>query len=850
MLPHLRILPALALAAFLAGGAATPAARAETAAAATDPAAAARSASAVMARTFGTSVASRIRFESMPASASGLPVYEYEAKGGRLTVRGTSPVAMTRGAYDYIKASKLGMATRSGVRFDTAAAWPDTAPVRVESPFRFRHHYNVVSFGYQTPYYNRAAWERELDWLALHGYDLIMAPVATEAIAERAWKKIGLTQAELDDFSVGPAHLPWFRMGNIRNVDSPLPQEWHRDQLALQHFILGRMRELGMLPVVQSFAGFVPDAVKRLRPDIVLHDTRWNGGFGYDRRPRFITPDNALFAQMTKLYMDEWTKEFGYAKHWLVDSFNEMELPKTGRPPEDMLADYGRQIYGAISAAQPDAVWVIQGWMFNYQRHIWNKKTVPALLSAAPDDKLLVLDYANDYARNWDVFSAFHGKQWICGYVPNMGNKTAYTGRLEFYAKSAAETLASPQKGNLVGLTASGEGMDNNEVVYELIADTGWRRDAVKLDGWLNDYSVAKYGACPSEMTEAWQRFLKSCYSGLSAHPTFGWQHLRPGRGSVNRSEDFAEGAKKFLACAPKLKTSPLYRADALEVAALTLGGVAEDWYGLADASLDLGDTQAADRAIATAEKRLLQADRLLESHPLHRLARWTELARSHGDTPALKAYYESNARRIITSWGPPVNDYACKVWSGLIRDFYIPRMRARYEARKNGGRFDQNAWEAVWIKSTAGISPVTPYPDPVSSAVAAVNEALAEKVPAVGLGNTEKLDDWTPAMTPKNWTDIEVRLTAEQAKKLQGVLFEYTKGSHALEIRKVTLMADGRAVANDAHNGVAGAPASRNIYRLKLPAGATVNNGASLLISVRGHGGTDSTGAIRMLVK
>ena len=39
-------------------------------------------------------------------------------------------------------------------------------------------------------------------------------------------------------------------------------------------------------------------------------------------------PDDPLFAKIMKLYMKEWKATFGEARYFLVDSFNEMELPE------------------------------------------------------------------------------------------------------------------------------------------------------------------------------------------------------------------------------------------------------------------------------------------------------------------------------------------------------------------------------------------------------------------------------------------------------------------------------------------------------------------------------------------
>ena len=67
--------------------------------------------------------------------------------------------------------------------------------------------------------------------MALHGIDMPLALVANEAISARVWKKLGLTDREIADYFVGPAHFPWMRMGNISGIDGPLPLEWHEGQL-------------------------------------------------------------------------------------------------------------------------------------------------------------------------------------------------------------------------------------------------------------------------------------------------------------------------------------------------------------------------------------------------------------------------------------------------------------------------------------------------------------------------------------------------------------------------------------------------------------------------------------------
>jgi alpha-N-acetylglucosaminidase len=653
--------------------------------------------------------------------------YEYSCIDGKLKVKGSSVTAITHGVYDYLKVHGMGMLDWSGPIFNIPERWPDCPMKQVITPYKIRHAYNAVTSGYTTPYWTWERWEKELDWQAIHGFNMMMAPVATEAIATRVWKKLGLTKEEIDSFYVGPAHLPFIRMGCISGIGGNLPDEWLKNQIALQHKILKRMRELEIEPVVQSFAGFVPKGISRVFPEIILHPTFWNPGFSPEKRPYFIMPDSKFFGMISKMYIEEWQKEFGDARYYLVDSFNEQKLPETGKPVTELLAGYGEDTFNAIKAGDNDAIWVIQGWMFAYQREIWNPETVKALFSRVPDNEVLILDYANDYNNNWQPMNAFNGKQWVYGFVPNMGGKTAYTGDLNLYASGAARAQNSPDKKNLVGFTISGEGLENNAVVYELLTDAAWSHDSIDLDSWLQMYCINRYGGYPEAMAESWRLLRESCYSELIPHPQFGWQLGRCGAGTVNNDPQFYESVMKFLSCSGELGKSDGYRADAIERAALTLGLKADEWFGKAAKAYIDRDITAGDRAGTRGLELLTELDRLLESHPYDRLEPWLEFARSQTNDPELRKIYESNARQIITVWGPPVNDYSCRMWSGLVRDFYLERMKKVLDSLKNGGKFESLPWEIEWVKNNQPISKIEKYQDPLGAAKELVKKTLEE---------------------------------------------------------------------------------------------------------------------------
>ncbi|MCK5834168.1 MAG: alpha-N-acetylglucosaminidase N-terminal domain-containing protein, partial [Lentisphaeria bacterium] len=447
--------------------------------------------------------------------------YSYEAKNGKLSISGSSPVAISRGFYDYARAAKLGSVGWRGAEMTVPNRWPDVKPVSVTTPFQFNQMYNIVSAGYSYPFWGMKRWEQELDWLALHGYNMILTPMGTEAILERVWLKLGVTQKEIDDFVCGPAHGPWERMGNIANIDGPLPKAWHKDQVKLQHNVLKRMKSLDITPVFQGYAGFVPRGIKRLYPNEVYHDTYWGGGFRNARAPIFVLPESKLYKKIFKMYMTEFEKEFGKQKYFQIDTFNELKkLPSVpGKTTEEVMAAYGKNLSDQLSAVNPDAVWAFQGWIFYYQRHLWSQKVVKALFSKVPDDKILIFDMMGV----WKSYDGFYGKPWIYGMITNMGSRTQYTGDFMRYINGPAEVIASDNRGNCVGNSNQSEGIETNEVTFELIADTGWS-DRIDLDTWLEKFCINRYGAYPAEMKSVWKEFGETVFKRQQWDKRLGWQ--------------------------------------------------------------------------------------------------------------------------------------------------------------------------------------------------------------------------------------------------------------------------------------------------------------------------------------
>ena len=673
------------------------------------------------------------------ASDHGQSTYVVSARGGRVSVRGSNAIALCRGAYAYLRETGLGMVCWSGSRLSLPARLPDLSERKVVSPYRFVQYFNVCTFGYTMPFWDWARWERELDWMALHGINMPLAMEGQEAIWQRVWKSFGITQAELDRYFTGPAYLPWNRMGNIDYFEGPLPQRWIDEKRKLQRKILDRMRELGMHPVVPAFAGFVPEAFKRIHPKATVFTELWSPEMPRQSKSLILHPGEAdLYREIGARFIHEYQREFGPTEYYLADTFNELNVPVGSRPEED-LARFSRTIYNSILAGDPNGKWVMQGWLFHNDSAFWDNRKIAAFLSGVPDDRMIILDYSNDtgagekhadpLARNmWKAHNAFFGKQWLNGMIHTFGGNNNVKGNLEFIAAQPAKVLQSPDKGNLAGWGMDPEGTESNEVVYELMTDVGWEAGAIDIDRWIPAYCQARYGAVPPAITEAWRLLRESAYSRhMKWNSHHAWQarpSLEPASLGVDDTPAFHQAVESFLAGADSLQSNVLFRNDLIEFVAQSVGGRVDAELIKVCAAHKSGQLELRDQCADRALNMLLRIDALMNLRPDRRLETWINDAEGWAAGDDEKAYYNRDCRRLITYWGwSGLNDYAARVWSGLIRDYYVGRWREFFQALRSKQTPALDVWEESWL-----LAPYVPsQPLPVADLIAEARKMIDE---------------------------------------------------------------------------------------------------------------------------
>ncbi|TSL82561.1 Alpha-N-acetylglucosaminidase [Bagarius yarrelli] len=614
-------------------------------------------------------------------SPHGLDVCELRSvSDGKVMAVGSSGVAAAAGVYHYLKYYCNCHVSWSGDQLRIPQPLPHiTGVLRINT--QHRYYQNVCTQSYSSVWWDWPRWQREIDWMALYGINLPLAFTGQEALWQGVYTSLGLNQTEIDDFFTGPAFLAWNRMGNLFKWGGPLPQSWHSKQSALQGQILERMRSLGMIPVLPAFSGIVPQGIMRLFPKANVTKLGPWSHFNCTYSCAYVLdPCDPLFLRIGSLFLMQVVKEFGTDHIYNTDTFNEM-TPASSDP--GYLTAISRSIFETMTSVDPQAIWLMQGWLFISNPEFWKPPQIQALLHGVPLGRMIVLDL---FAESMPVFNftkSFYGQPFIWCMLHNFGGNSGLFGTVERVNSGPFEAKNFPAS-TLVGLGIAPEGIEQNPVIYELMAELAWHKKAVNLTKWVSLYALRRYGTTNESLALAWRLLFGSVYNctiplykNHNRSPLVHRPSLKMQTDIWYNSRDVYEAWKLLLEAAPSLISVGTFHYDLVDVTRQAVQLLTTQLYEeirVAFQAQKLPELLAAGGMLIY--DLLPELDRLLSSDTSFLLGAWLEKARSLGADKQEAELYELNARNQLTLWGPDGNilDYASKEWAGLMEDYYTQR--------------------------------------------------------------------------------------------------------------------------------------------------------------------------------
>ena len=618
-------------------------------------------------------LADKVEFRKMEAE-QGKDVFTLESRGSKVVISGNNANSMAVGLNRYLnRYCKVTVSWYAGVPMELPDVLPDVpAPERITARVPQRFFLNYCTWGYTMPFWQWKDWERLIDWMALNGVNLPLAITGQEAVWYNVWTKLGMTDKQVRSYFTGPAYLPWHRMANIDGWCGPLPKEWLEGQITLQQRIVERERALNMRPVLPAFAGHVPGALRELFPDADIQALGGWAGFDEQYRTYFLNSEDPLYTRIQRLFLEEQTRLFGTDHIYGIDPFNEVDPPSF--EPE-YLNKVSRHIYESLTAVDPDAEWLQMAWFLYYQRKDYTQERTRAMLTGVPQGKMTMLDYYCEYKEMWREHEGFYGQPFIWCYLGNFGGNTNVQGRVKEAGERIERALAECGD-NLVGIGSTLEGLDVQQFPYEYILEKAW--DFAKTDEQVvNELADRHAGHQDSHAREAWRLLYDDVLDITPSNFAAPLPCSYPAMDKESRTVKYHP--RDLLAVWDALLAQDRVNTDAMTIDLVWVGRQL-----LGD--LFLVEKQALDKAYRQRDKEgvfahsglmielLSDLDDLNSHHPHATLAHWLRQARKLGKTTEVKDYYEMNAKRLITTWGGSLNDYACRNWNGLMWNYYAKR--------------------------------------------------------------------------------------------------------------------------------------------------------------------------------
>lgn len=440
-----------------------------------------------------------------------------------------------------------------------------------------------------------------------------------------------------------------------------------------------------------------------------------------------LDPADPLFPEIGRRFVELQRTAYGLdvTHMYSADTYNEMD-PRTRDP--DYLRQASAGVVNGMRAADPAAVWVMQGWLFHSK--FWDAEAIAAYLGGVPQDALLVLDLNANVKPVWPAIS---DRPFVWNLLHNYGGRRALYGNLPSVATQPVLdwVAAGPQ---MVGTGLTMEAIEHNPVVFELMLEMAWRlRELVDqpldLRAWVGQYAERRYGMPDPRAKEAWGLLLDGVYSigEESSYSLLSPIAREPRLGlACERLTDTAALAEAWglllavAADAPNAATAVALSPLGYDIVDVTRQALADAFVESLDAFEAAFDDVMRDRAVvalrgggnkatrrprgprggsgplrvfveacpregaAPAMERLQclgarllriidDTEEILASNANFLFGNWIADARAWGATREEADLLEFNARNQVTLWGPAgnINDYASKQWAGLTKDYH-----------------------------------------------------------------------------------------------------------------------------------------------------------------------------------
>jgi len=661
--------------------------------------------------------------KEFPASKyEGTPYSIYKAPDGKILLRSTEKIGLCVAYYQYLREYCEVSLSFCGDNLKLPEKLPlPSEKINGRINGKYRSFFNYCSFSYTGAWWNWTDWQRVIDFMAMNGINMPLQVVGLEGVWYNALLRIGYTDQQARQYLCGPAYFAWQWMTNIESFAGPLPKSWIESHIKLGKQITDRELELGMHPIQQGFSGGVPARFKEIYPQANIQMKEDWCGFAPVAQ---LDPTDPLFMKFGKIFFEEEKKLYGLHGFYATDPFHESTPISTDSSYLHGVAKAVLKLYRETD--KNFKYWIMQGWT-----------PTKEIVEAIPKDSLIILDLADpQYTPSKPGEKKFWGYPYLAGNLHNFGGRINMHGDIEALADNQY-TMAADDGSPVVGSGIFMEGICQNPLYYDLAFEMPVHQNKADMIDWLHGYSVRRYGYVSDNTLDALIRLWHNPYrrgtngteksSIIAARPALHPKKSGPNSNfGIPYSQDTLIIAEDFLlGCDP---ITDGYMFDIVDIQRQIMSNLGQGLNKKIAEAFESGNIAEFDKRTAEFYELLTDLDSLVGTRREYSFEDKIQKAHSWATTQQESDLYDFNQSMQVTQWGPVqvqqtnisatnngnncsgkaqfdgqdipqswygrdvLFDYSWREWSGLIREYYLPRWQMFYKMLR--GKLTDGSWK------------------------------------------------------------------------------------------------------------------------------------------------------------
>lgn len=594
-------------------------------------------------------------------SDNGYDCYEIYSEDKKVVLAGNSPLSQAMAYYDYL-GKYHGVVITSG---DYDISTISSAPLPEEKISRtikkkIRAMTSYESFSLNGNFRGFDRWEKEIDFMAMHGFNRALQPVGFDGVLFRTLTDIGMPENFCLEFSSGPAFLMNQLTGNIAGTNSVNSKEYLERKITVGKLISDRERSLGIEPI---FPAAIPSVPFSLRKKYIKMDI-FKAPMWYNFPPIFfIRPKNAFFSVFNKKFLTIQREALGETHSYIFEGVYESD--KKGY--NSHLADLGKALEEMLGEFDAEAVCYLHTSSINAD-----------FFKNCLGDRYIFLDNC-EMSKSSDILN---GRKCIPEISGNRYGRTGIYGNVQ-------KLCDNPFANSELGGALSFDTFDINPLYCAAALKAITTDGSFDRDEFIRDFCAKRYKT--DSFTDDIISLIDLCSSDectgsiICARPCTNVKHTAP-YDTMERDYDF----HRLYQIAQNIASSDdkkidATRADLQSIVRQFLSDLAYPVYIKATEFFKEKNVRNFEQASNLFLEICEDIDRLLRTREETNFCTKYLEAQELGSSQEEKESLQINFLLLHTIWGPfdhsILYDTVWNEWGGLVKDYYEARWHMYYRS-------------------------------------------------------------------------------------------------------------------------------------------------------------------------